>query len=194
MTGFGDAQKVAYIERQFSDSYKSKSSVIVLDSVERLFSWVPIGPRFSMMVVDALLVLLNKQPPSGHRLLVFATSSIPETLGELGFSFSRELRVRNVETAREVQSILMKYGGLPDYEASSAMQMYGSNDVNVGVKRILSAIDRAKADANVPQSFARLLKELAGMPAAGTVAPPGGQLRVRGADFGGNDADRMIQY
>lgn len=177
MTGLPDAAKVAYLEKTFSDAHKSRSSIIILDSLERLFSWVPIGPRFSMMLVDALLVYLNKQPPAGRRLLVFATSSIPDVLKELSFSFSREIEVQPVASAEEVQTILQQYGQLSQNDAAMAMRMYGRNEVGVGIKKILSAIERAKVDEDVPRSFARLLQELVRREHGAPSPKPGRDLR-----------------
>ena len=51
------------ISKVFMDSYKSPYSVIVVDAIERLLDWVPIGPRFSNGVLQTLLVLLKKNPP-----------------------------------------------------------------------------------------------------------------------------------
>ena len=50
--------------------FQSPMSIIVLDDLERLLEYVPIGPRFSNTILQVLLVLLKKQPPQGRRLLV----------------------------------------------------------------------------------------------------------------------------
>ncbi len=47
----------------FDDAYKSSLSCVILDDIERLLDYVPIGPRFSNLVLQALLVLLKKLPP-----------------------------------------------------------------------------------------------------------------------------------
>ncbi len=47
----------------FDDAYKSQLSCVILDDIERLLDYVPIGPRFSNLVLQALLVLLKKLPP-----------------------------------------------------------------------------------------------------------------------------------
>lgn len=53
----------------FDDAYKSQLSCVVVDDIERLLDYVPIGPRFSNLVLQALLVLLKKPPPKvGQRL------------------------------------------------------------------------------------------------------------------------------
>jgi vesicle-fusing ATPase len=63
MVGFSEPMKVSLIEKTFRDAYKSPLSVIVIDDIEILLDWVPIGPRFSNTVLQALKVLLKKQPP-----------------------------------------------------------------------------------------------------------------------------------
>lgn len=63
MVGFSEMQKVQQLDKTFRDAYKSPLSVIVIDNIEMLVDWVPIGPRFSNTVLVALKVLLEKQPP-----------------------------------------------------------------------------------------------------------------------------------
>jgi vesicle-fusing ATPase len=63
MVGFSEMQKVQQLDKTFRDAYKSTLSVIVIDNIEMLVDWVPIGPRFSNTVLVALKVLLEKQPP-----------------------------------------------------------------------------------------------------------------------------------
>ena len=66
---------------------------MVVDNIERLLDYGPIGPRYSnltlqvsqltspvhctltLCTLQALLVLLKKAPPKGKRLLVICTSS-----------------------------------------------------------------------------------------------------------------------
>lgn len=63
MVGFSEMQKVQQLDKTFRDAYKSPLSIIVIDNIELLVDWVPIGPRFSNTVLVALKVLLAKQPP-----------------------------------------------------------------------------------------------------------------------------------
>jgi vesicle-fusing ATPase len=89
MVGYGEAQKIQYLNKVFTDSYKSPLSVVVVDGIERILGafpyrlsvarsriivslrsllllskeYVPIGPRFSNGVLQALMVLLAKRPP-----------------------------------------------------------------------------------------------------------------------------------
>ncbi|OEL20380.1 Vesicle-fusing ATPase [Dichanthelium oligosanthes] len=63
----------------FEDAYKSQFSMIILDDIERLLEYVAIGPRFSNLISQTLLVLLKRVPPKGKNLLVIGTTS------EVGF-------------------------------------------------------------------------------------------------------------
>jgi vesicle-fusing ATPase len=63
MVGFSEMQKVQQLDKTFTDAYKSDLSIIVIDNIELLVDWAPIGPRFSNTVLVALKVLLKKQPP-----------------------------------------------------------------------------------------------------------------------------------
>lgn len=63
MVGYSETAKMAQIKKVFDDAYKSPLSVIVVDGIERLLDWVPLGPRFSNVVLQTLLVLMKKVPP-----------------------------------------------------------------------------------------------------------------------------------
>ncbi|AQK87874.1 Vesicle-fusing ATPase-like [Zea mays] len=79
MIGFSESSKCAQICKVFEDAYKSQFSIIVLDDIERLLEYVAIGPRFSNLISQTLLVLLKRVPPKGKNLLVIGTTS------EVGF-------------------------------------------------------------------------------------------------------------
>lgn len=59
----------------FDDAYRSQLSCILVDNIERLIEYGPIGPRYSNVMLQALLVLLKNEPPKGKKLLVLCTSS-----------------------------------------------------------------------------------------------------------------------
>jgi hypothetical protein len=70
----------------FEDAYKSRLSCIILDNIERLLEYVPIGPRFSNQVLQTLLVLLKRIPSnSKSKLMVIATTSAFSILKDMGF-------------------------------------------------------------------------------------------------------------
>lgn len=61
--GTNEAAKLEHLRRAFSDAYKSALSIVILDSVEKIIDWNPIGPRFSNAVVQYLGAVLETRPP-----------------------------------------------------------------------------------------------------------------------------------
>jgi len=75
--------RVSRITKVFEDAYKTPLSLIVLDDIERLVDYVPIGPRFGSVVLSTIFALLKKPPPKANRrLLVIATTSAKGFLQE----------------------------------------------------------------------------------------------------------------
>ena len=60
MIGYSESAKCTHIHKFFMDSYKSPLSILVIDDIERIIEYTPIGPRFSNTVLQTLLVLLRK--------------------------------------------------------------------------------------------------------------------------------------
>ncbi|KAK8950576.1 Vesicle-fusing ATPase [Platanthera guangdongensis] len=84
MLGLSESSKCARIVKVFEDAYKSQLSIIVLDDIERLLEYFPIGPRFSNLISQTLLVLLKKHPPEGKNMLVIGTTSEFDFLDSAG--------------------------------------------------------------------------------------------------------------
>ncbi|KAL5989874.1 hypothetical protein ACLOJK_010769 [Asimina triloba] len=70
----------------FEDAYKSPLSIIILDDIERLLEFAPIGPRFSNLILQTLLVLIKRLPPKGKNLLVIGTTSVDGFLESVGIN------------------------------------------------------------------------------------------------------------
>lgn len=85
LLGVADSVKAGRISAIFQDAYKSPLSMIILDDLERLVEYVRLGPRFSNTVLQALLVLIKKIPPTeGRKLMIIATTSQRTAMDELG--------------------------------------------------------------------------------------------------------------
>ena len=104
MVGFGDIQKLNAINKVFEDSYKSTMSVVVVDDIERLLDYTPLGQRFSNVILQALMVLLKKTPKQGHKLLILVTTSNKRILDEMNVTeiFSKVMQVRNISEGPQV--------------------------------------------------------------------------------------------
>uniref|UniRef100_A0A6I8NWS1 Vesicle-fusing ATPase n=1 Tax=Ornithorhynchus anatinus TaxID=9258 RepID=A0A6I8NWS1_ORNAN len=77
MIGFSETAKCQAMKKIFDDAYKSQLSCVVVDDIERLLDYVPIGPRFSNLVLQALLVLLKKAPPQVKSLTRAPSHPVP---------------------------------------------------------------------------------------------------------------------
>ena len=85
LLGAADTVKAGRISAIFQDAYKSPLSMIILDDLERLVEYVRLGPRFSNAVLQALMVLIKKIPPTeGRKLMIVATTSQRNAMEELG--------------------------------------------------------------------------------------------------------------
>ncbi|CAG8616139.1 9277_t:CDS:10 [Funneliformis mosseae] len=157
MVGYSESAKMNAINKVFNDSYKSPLSVIVVDNLERLLDWVPIGPRFSNSVLQTLLVLLKKRPPKDRRLLIFATTNERSVLEQMNMSdcFNSEIYVPNIVELSCVDFVLKELTLFNDDErnrALSALQQDGFN-LNIGIKKLLMIIEMSRQDVDKVDKF-----------------------------------------
>ena len=66
MVGFTESAKCMMIRKIFDDAYRSTMSCLLVDNIERLLDYGPIGPRYSNITLQAMLVLMKKYPPQGQ--------------------------------------------------------------------------------------------------------------------------------
>lgn len=163
MIGFNEMAKIQHMNKVFNDAYKSPTSVVVIDSIERIIDWVPIGPRFSNSVLQAVMVLLGKQPPKDRRLLVLATTTEQSVLKSLDIfnSFNFDIPVSNVDSYDELQGVLKEEGSFSSQEINQALSriqdLTQSEKIGVGIKKVLLGIGTAKQDTDRAGRFASVI-------------------------------------
>jgi len=170
LVGRSEATKGMDIARAFENSYKSPLSVIVVDCIEKLLEYVPIGPRFSNMILQILIVFLKKIPPPGHRLLIISTTSkrsVLEDMGMTGDCFDGELYVPNIQTVEDIGSILSQLQVFNKEQHEKCLQLLKSlgadNSLSIGIKKLLMFIEMAKQDSGSElEKFISLLKDSMG--------------------------------
>jgi vesicle-fusing ATPase len=66
-----------------------------------LLEFVDIGPRFSNVILQTILVLLKRNPPKGRKLLVIGTSSLVRVLESMSLldAFNVHLNVPQLKPA-----------------------------------------------------------------------------------------------
>jgi vesicle-fusing ATPase len=139
---------------------------VVVDDIELLVDWNPIGPRFSNFVLSALKSLLKRKPPKERRRMVFATTSERSVLQQLQLLqfFDGQIPVPNVNTEHELLYILVEDGIFDEQTARDVIgeiqQNTGRQDVGVSIKRILTALNKAKEKReDVASSFVELMSQ-----------------------------------
>ncbi|KAB1199510.1 Vesicle-fusing ATPase [Morella rubra] len=140
MIGLHESTKCAQIVKVFEDAYKSPLSIIILDEIERLLEYVPIGPRFSHIISQTLLVLLKRLPPKGKNLLVIGTTSEVGFLYSVGFcyAFSVAYHVPTLKTD-DAKKVLQQLNVFADEDMDAAAEAL--NDVPI--KKLYMLIEMA---------------------------------------------------
>ncbi|KAJ5749959.1 hypothetical protein N7533_006987 [Penicillium manginii] len=163
MVGFSEPAKVAHISRIFDSAYKSRTSIVVVDNIERIIDWVPIGPRFSNSVLQALMVFLRKQPTHGRRLLILATTTERALMKQLDIynSFNSDIMVPNVQTFAELRFVMEESKAFDAQEIARALDGIGGltdeSRISVGIKKVLLGIETAKQDTDKVGRFVRVI-------------------------------------
>ncbi|KAI3889968.1 hypothetical protein MKW92_037270 [Papaver armeniacum] len=165
MIGLSESSKCSQIVKVFEDAYKSQLSIIVLDDIERLLEYVPIGPRFSNLISQTLMVLLKKLPPkvlwclhctcncpvaiaetpsiclvSGENMLVIGTTSEVDFLESLGicgaFAVTYHVPILRSEDAKQVLQQLKVFAEDDIEAAAEALN-------NMPIKKLYMLIEMA---------------------------------------------------
>ncbi|PHH63297.1 hypothetical protein CDD81_6154 [Ophiocordyceps australis] len=163
-----DFAKKDYIDGAFADAYKSPVSLLILDDFERLIGWNPVGPRFSNTLLETFKTLVVSEPPKGHRLLVFVTTSKPSVLEmlEIYNDFEKKIDVPAVANFRELRIVLERRNIFNTEDINEVInimqQRMGTDYVGVGIKSILNCVYEVEAgsqDSDRLSTFAKLLLE-----------------------------------
>ncbi|KAJ2356588.1 transport between ER and Golgi ATPase protein [Coemansia sp. RSA 2618] len=151
MDGFTDSQNIASITKVFNDSYKSPLSLIVMDDIEYLLEWVPLGAQFSNAILQKLRALVKKQPPTGRRLLIIGTTSKRDVLAQMDMAldFSNEIYIESICTLDALQKAI-SHANLFDDDAAYAPLFSDLADYlhgrafSVGIKKLLQLVKTAR--------------------------------------------------
>ncbi|KAK9711822.1 transport between ER and Golgi ATPase protein [Basidiobolus ranarum] len=166
MVGYSENAKMTAINKIFSDSYKSPFSIIVIDNLERLLDWVPIGPRFSNSVFQTLMVLLKKRPPKDRKLLIIATASQRSILQQMDMidAFNADIYVPNITDLSAVDVVLKELSLFNEHEHQSALnslqQELQNRNLSIGIKKLLNVIEMARQDVDKVE---KLVATMAGL-------------------------------
>ncbi|XP_015795335.1 vesicle-fusing ATPase 1 [Tetranychus urticae] len=152
MVGYSETAKCSIIRKVFDDAYRSALSCIIIDDIEELMDYTPIGPRFSNLVLKALKVFIREEPPKDRFLLIICTTSHIEVLRtfDMTESFDEIIHVPDVSEADHVLQITEKLSTTDgthvftrqdvDYLARQLRQ----TSFSIGIKKLIKIYDVAK--------------------------------------------------
>ncbi|GJQ71490.1 hypothetical protein Trydic_g11207 [Trypoxylus dichotomus] len=146
MVGYTETAKCLLIRKIFDDAYRSTLSCIVVDNIERLLDYGPIGPRYSNLTLQALLVLLKKEPPTGRKLLVLCTSSRRQVLEDMEMlsAFTGILHVPNISNAEQLLAALDYLDIFNGDDLKQIAKNVQGRRLFIGIKKLLALIDMIK--------------------------------------------------
>ncbi|KAI5962409.1 SEC18 [Candida pseudojiufengensis] len=142
LVGMGEQRKIQEIDNIFRDVHKSPLNVLVIDKIENIINYNPIGPRFSNDVLQVLMVYLTKQPPRGRKLLIIGTTSQYSVLKHMNLtdSFNDVISVPPVKTIEEIGKVLDKLGFMNKDDRSEILNQLSKYDINIGVKNLIDVL------------------------------------------------------
>ncbi|KAG2433336.1 hypothetical protein HXX76_008400 [Chlamydomonas incerta] len=148
MVGFSEQAKASQITKVFEDAYKSPMSVVILDDIERLLEYVAIGPRFSNTILQALLVLIKRQPPPGRKLLIIGTTSMTDVMESMSINevFNVSLHVPSLRVD-EMVKVMRSLDVFSVMDIPQAVDLLTSiHSKVVPMKKLLLWVEMARQD------------------------------------------------
>ncbi|KAF2206282.1 hypothetical protein CERZMDRAFT_53445 [Cercospora zeae-maydis SCOH1-5] len=151
MVGMNEIQKIQHLSKIFTDAYKSPLNVLVLDNIELMVDWVPVGPRFSSAVLAALKGLMDNKPPKNRPLLILATTSERTVMQQLQLYFKAQIAVPALQTQQELAHVMRESGQFSQQDVDRAIgeiqeNVGGDQRIGVGIQQIILAIQTAVQD------------------------------------------------
>ncbi|EDO16659.1 hypothetical protein Kpol_1052p6 [Vanderwaltozyma polyspora DSM 70294] len=161
LSGMSESAKIAYIDNTFRDAYKSPLNILVIDSIETLVDWVPIGPRFSNNILQVLKVALKRKPPQDRRLLIMTTTSTYSVLQQMDIMgcFDNEIAIPNMTSYDEFNKVMVDSGFLDDNGRVAVVNQLSSvcPQFNCGIKKALTNIETARHDEDPVNEIIELM-------------------------------------
>lgn len=167
MISVSELAKGETIKKIFNDAYKSELSCVVVDEIESLLDYAPIGPRFSNFVLQTLKLLFKKLPPKGRKLLLIATTSEKELIKDLGLyhSFSKVIHVPNVSRGDELLNVVEQLDSFSKRDMDFLGRELKDKTCSIGIKSLLDVIELSKqaTDQYKVAKFINALEDVGGL-------------------------------
>ncbi|CUM63301.1 uncharacterized protein PRCAT00000872001 [Priceomyces carsonii] len=142
LLGMSEPSKIQYIDNVFRDVYKSPLNILVIDKIENIINYVPIGPRFSNDILQMLMVYITKRPPKNRRLLIIGTTSQYSVLKHMNFvdCFTSAIGILPMTTVEEAERVMNKLGFMLETERHEIVQELSRYELNISIKKFIQVL------------------------------------------------------
>lgn len=114
--------QVEYISQIFEAAHQVPRAVIILDGLESIIQYIPIGFRFSSSIMQAITAHMSDSSSNGNKIIVIATTADKQAMETIGFtnSFDEIYEIPSL-TPEQAFNVLSEYANLDkvDYFAAS---------------------------------------------------------------------------
>ncbi|KAF6780493.1 hypothetical protein AHF37_00038 [Paragonimus kellicotti] len=143
MIGFTEMAKCAAMKKIFDDGAKSSLSVVIVDNIEGLIEYNPVGPRFSNFIVQAIRDLVSQPLKAGRRMLVLATTSCRAELAEqnLTQAFSWHVHISVMTEPKHIMAALEEDDRFTPAERQRIERSIANSRFCIGIKHLIELID-----------------------------------------------------
>ena len=145
LVGHSEMGKASVINKIFDDAHKSPLSVIVVDCIEKIMEFVPLGPRFSNLIYQSLSVLIKKVPQKGRRLFVIVTSSNRNLLEDMDLCniFDKEICIPPILNTQELIIVLDSLQIFSKHQIIQIENIIRERNINlkIGVKKLINLVE-----------------------------------------------------
>ncbi|GME99275.1 unnamed protein product [Ambrosiozyma monospora] len=165
MIGMSEPNKVSHIDNTFRDAYRSPLNILIVDDIEAIIDYVPIGPRFSSVVLRALVTRLKSSPPEGKRLIVMSTTSNYTLLKHLDIlnCFNDEIPITNLSHLNDLNNVMQMTSFGSDEVRQSVLsklrEVFQTDQISIPVKKVLYNIDTCKFGTDPIEDLVQLMIE-----------------------------------
>ena len=145
LLNFHEEGRAGAIQKIFNDAYRSPASLIIIDDIERVIEYVSVGPRFSNVSLQSILVLAKALPPPGHRLMIIGTTAIPDMLEsmEVMHAFQLTLALPMLSEAAQFAAVLTSVEtGMKRADVTTVSTHLAGKEV--GIKKLLTVLEMAR--------------------------------------------------
>jgi len=160
LLGYDERQKCDNIQKVFEDAYKCDCGLILLDNIERLLEYVPIGPRFSNAILQTLQILVKQIPKKENsKLIIFATTSNLSMMEDMDFKHAWNviLKVPQLNSIDEVKKVFTELDS--GVGARELDELASVVPLPIPIKQLLMVIELSKQQPEAGVAAGRITKE-----------------------------------